>query len=280
LSERIGGEVYLKFEYFQETGSFRYRGAMNKIQGLNNEERARGLITASSSNHGRALVIAAARLGVEATICLSSKVPEIKAEAIQKLGGHVAICGDSCEEADLVANQMRKDQGLTWVAPFDDPLVIAGQGTIGLEVMELCPQVDNITISLSGGGLFSGIATTAKAINPDVPLTGVTNQHGNGMLATLHTGKPVPVEEHLSLADCMAGTISPDTAYTFRIIQKLIDEAILINENEIPGSMSYTFYNDRLMMEGGSTLTYTPLLREDNARYRGKTLVLIITGKI
>ncbi|MBT7145588.1 MAG: pyridoxal-phosphate dependent enzyme, partial [Rhodospirillales bacterium] len=166
LSERIGGEVYLKLECFQKTGSFKYRGAMNKIQSLSDEERTRGLITVSSGNHGRALAFAAARLGVKATICLSSKVPEIKVEAIQKLGGHVEICGDSYEEADLVAVQMRKDQGLTWVAPFDDPLVIAGQGTIGLEIMESCPHVDNIIIPLSGGGLFAGIATATKAINP------------------------------------------------------------------------------------------------------------------
>lgn len=172
-----------------------------------------------------------------------------------------------------------RERGLTWIDPFDDPEVIAGQGVIGLEILNDIPNADVVIVPLSGGGLFSGIATAIKAIRPAIMMVGVANRHGNGMLTSLEAGRPVPIEEHPSLADCMAGTISTGNRYSFVITQDLIDRPISIEEEKIPTVLAHGFFQERLIMEGGAALPLAPLLSDDTSEFHGKTIVLVISGR-
>lgn len=279
LSRLIDGEVFLKPEGLQPTGSFKVRGVSNKICQLSKDERDRGLITVSSGNHGRALAWLSRQYGVTATICLYSNVPEYKIDAIRQLGGQIEICGDTYQAAEQAANQLMHERGLTWIDPFDDLDVIAGQGVIGLEIMEDLPTADAVVVPLSGGGLFSGIATAIKHIRPSATMIGVANRHGNGMLASLDAGQPVPIEELPSLADCMAGTISTGNRHSFRITKDLIDRAIVVEESDVPDAMAHGFFNEGLIMEGGAVLPIAPLISADTSQFHNKTVVLIISGR-
>jgi len=195
LTELVGSSVYLKTENLQQTGSFKIRGASNKMLNLTEEESARGVITISSGNHGRAVSYIAKRLGIHAVICMSSRVPSNKVEAIKSLGAEVVIHGDSYEEAEIHALQLQEERGLTMIASFDDPLVIAGQGTIGLEVLEDLPEVDTIIAPLSGGSLMSGIALTMKSASPTIRTIGVSMDRAPVMYHSLRAGKPIKMEE-------------------------------------------------------------------------------------
>ena len=279
LSARTGGDVFLKLETLQPTGSFKVRGITNKVSMLTEDERKAGLIAISSGNHGRALAWIARRMGIAATIALYRNVPANKIDAIKKLGGQVELCGETYEEAEKAARQLADDRGMIWCDPFDDSDVIAGQGVIGLEIVEDLPAVDLVIVPLSGGGLFSGTATAVKAISPEAKLIGVANRHGNGMLASLEAGQPVPIEEHPSLADCMAGTISADNRHTFAITRRLIDEAVLIEEKDVAPALVHGFMHEGLIMEGGASLPIATLLTGAVAGLEGKTIVLIITGR-
>lgn len=277
LSELISGEVWLKLETLQLTGSFKARGAANKILSLSKDERSRGLITISSGNHGRAVSAIAKALGIKATVCLYENVPQFKRSAIEYLGGTIRVSANY-EAAEVEAERLRQSEGMTWVAPFDDPLVIAGQGTMGLEIVEENPHIDDVIIPLSGGGLFSGVGLAVRACLPTTRLIGVANDHGNGMLASLEAGKPAPIEEHPSLADCMAGTISPDNQYTFSLTQQLIDETMQIKEHEIVPAMAHGFFLERLVLEGGAALPIASILN-DPEKFKGRKVALVLTGQ-
>lgn len=279
LSNLTGADVFFKLETVQPTGSFKVRGATNKVSKLTDAERDCGLITISSGNHGRALAWAARRLGVEATVCLYSSVPSHKIEAIRQLGANVVICGDSYEEAELGAHKLMKESGLYWCDPFDDPDVICGQGVIGLEIVDELPRVDTVIVPLSGGGLFSGIATAVKSLRPGAELIGVANRHGNGMLASLDAGRPVPIEEKPSLADCMAGTISSANRHTFRITRNLIDRAMMIEEKEIAPAVKHCCIEEGFVAEGGAALPVALLLQSQLGDIRGRQVVLVISGR-
>jgi threonine dehydratase len=184
---RVGAPVSLKLENLQETGSFKLRGAGNTLLSLGDSERGRGVVAVSSGNHGKAVAYVARALGVSATICITDRVPAVKRAAIEALGARVVIAGGSQDEADAEARRLVTEGGFTFVHPFDDPRVIAGQGTIGVEILEDDPSVATALVPLSGGGLISGIAMVLKAADPAIRVIGVSQERGPAMHDSLRS---------------------------------------------------------------------------------------------
>jgi len=276
LTARAGQEVLLKLESLQPTGAFKLRGATNAIARLNPEQRKRGVGCCSTGNHGRAIAFAAQRAGIRATVCLSSLVPENKVEAIRALGADVHCIGQSQDDAQGEIDRLVQDEGLTDIPPFDHPDVIAGQGTIGLELLKDRPDLSAIVVPLSGGGLISGIAIAAKALKPDIRIIGVSMENGAAMHASLTAGRPVAVTEVASLADSLGGGIGLSNRYTFAICRALVDETILVSEAEIYRSMQTLFREQRLVTEGAAAVGIAAILA-GKLRLDGPT-ALIVSG--
>lgn len=227
LSARLGHPVWLKCEYRQTTGAFKLRGAVNAIRSLPGD--VRGVVTASTGNHGRAVAHAAGALGVPATVCLSRLVPANKVRAIHDLGATVRIVGNSQDEAMVEVARALSEEGLTEIPPFDHPDVVAGQGTIGLEIGT--PHA--VLVPLSGGGLAAGIAVAIKALSPGTRVIGLTMENGAAMAASIRAGRPVEVTETASLADSLGGGIGLGNRVTFPLCRDLLDDVILLTEAEI-----------------------------------------------
>lgn len=277
LSAVSGRAVRLKLENLQETGSFKVRGAANRILSLSSEEQARGIVAVSSGNHGRAVAYVAGRLGIPAVICLSRNVPAAKVEAIRALGAQVEIVGDSYDEAEDHAACLQRERGLTWIDPFDHPDVIAGQGTIGLELLEDWPEVDAAVVPLSGGGLSGGIAVALKSADPAIRVVGVSMERGPVMYASLRAGRPVALPEEPTLADALAGGIGRQNRYTFRLAQALLDDVVLVSEAEIAAAMSWAWAEHGLVVEGGGAVGLAALLH-DRVAGCGRNVGVILSG--
>jgi threonine dehydratase len=277
LSERAGAAVYLKLESLQETGSFKIRGAANKLLSLSAEERARGVIAVSSGNHGRAVAYVAQQLGVRAVICVSERVPAGKVEAIRRLGAELVVHGASYDEAEAHSLRLQAERGLTRVDPFDDPEVIAGQGTVGLELLEDLPQVDTVVVPLSGGGLISGIAVALKAANPAIRLIGVSMDCAPVMVHSLRAGRLLELPEEDTLADALAGGIGLDNRYTFRLVRHYVDETLLVSEEEIARAMVFALEQERLVVEGGGAVALAAVLY-GKVKEPYRTVAVVISG--
>jgi len=276
LAERAGGSIYLKLENLQETGSFKIRGAANKMLSLGPQARERGVVTVSSGNHGRAVSYIARRLGIRAVVLLSEAVPQGKREAIQKLGAEVIVHGKTYDEAADYALRLQEEQGLTMINPFDDPLVIAGQGTIGLELLEDLPEIDAVVVPLSGGGLLGGISLTLKSAHAGIRTVGVSMERGPAMVESLHAGRVVDVVEEPTLADALAGGIRPNV-YTFGMIQKYTDETVLVSEEEIAAAMVFALEKHHLVVEGGGAVGIAALLH-GKVQDLGEHVAVVVSG--
>jgi threonine dehydratase len=277
LTERVGASVYLKAESLQKTGSFKIRGATNKMLGLTVEEKARGVITVSSGNHGRAVAYVAHQLGIAAVICMSTRVPGNKLDAIKRLGAEVVVHGDSYEDAEIHALQLQEERGLTMIDPFDDPLVIAGQGTVGLELLEDLPEIDTAIVPLSGGGLIAGIALACKSASPSIRVIGVTMDRAPVMVHSLRAGTPIQMEEEDTIADALVGNIGVSNKYTFRMVQKYVDDTILVSDEEIAAAMAFALEQHHLVVEGGGAVGIAALLHQ-RATGLGHTVAVVVSG--
>jgi threonine dehydratase len=279
LSAHAGTPVYLKLETVQPTGSFKLRGASNALAVLA-EQGCKRVVTASTGNHGRAVAYAARAAGVEAAVCMSSLVPGNKVDAVRSLGARVCITGASQDDAERRAQRMSSEEGYAYVPPFDDPNVIAGQATIGLEIVEALPDVANIIVPLSGGGLFAGVAFAAKQASPGIRMTGVTMTRGAAMHASLSTGKPVLVDEVETLADSLGGGIGLDNRYTFDMTRALIDEALLLDEDAIARGIVHAYRHERLVVEGAAAVGIAALLdrRLNDGDLKRGPLVIVVSG--
>ena len=277
LSDFTGREIYLKLECLQVTGSFKIRGATNKILSLSEDERNRGVIAVSSGNHGRAVAYVARQYGLPAVICVSETVPENKVTAIQDLGAEVLVTGKTYDEATEDAFRVQQDRELTMIHPFDDPDVIAGQGTIGLEIMNQLPDVETVIVPLSGGGLLGGIALALKSIQPGIETIGVSMDKGAAMIDSLKAGRVVEILEEPSLADALIGGLGPENRYTFKINQKYVDRTLLVSEHEIAAGMTFALDNEHLVVEGGGAVGIAALLAEKVTDLGGK-VALVISG--
>ncbi len=278
LSEQVGRPVHLKLETTQPTGAFKLRGAANAVLSLPEDVRQRGVITMSSGNHGQALAYVANELGIPAIVCLSEQVPEAKAEGIRRRGAEVVVAGRDQDLATEHALRLATESGLTYISPFDEPNVIAGQGTIALEILEQAPGVDTIIVPVSGGGLMGGIALAARARRPTVRLLGVSQALGPAMHDSIRAGRIVEVEEEPSLADALQGGIPADNRYTFTLCRDLVDEIFLLTEDEIAEAMVYALLHERLVLEGGGAVGIGALLGDAIRPSLGDEIVVVLSG--
>ncbi|MDI3391957.1 hydroxyectoine utilization dehydratase EutB [Pseudomonas sp. V98_8] len=277
LSRLLGVPVYLKLESQQITGSFKLRGASNAVAQLTAGQKALGVVAASTGNHGRALAYAASRQGVKATICLSHLVPENKVQAIRDLGAQVCIVGRSQDDAQREAERICAEQGATLLLPFDHPAIIAGQGTLGLEILEQQPDVAQVLVPLSGGGLFAGVALALKAANRQIVTHGISMLRGAAMHASVEAGHPVEVEELPTLADSLGGGIGLDNRYTFSMTRNTCDHLHLLSEASIANAIRHAYREERQVLEGAAAVGIGALL-DGLIEPRGP-IVVVVSGR-
>jgi len=278
LAEKTGAaQIHLKLECLQHTGSFKVRGAANKILSLSDTQKPKGVITFSTGNHGQAVAYVAAQAGIKSVVCLSEHVAAYRVAMIKALGAEVSLKGRSHDEAEKNYRRLMAARGLVPVVPFDDPLIIAGQGTIALEILSTLPDTDILMIQLSGGGLLAGMALVAKSINPAIQVVGLSLEQSPAMLESLKVGRPVAVAEKDSLADSLLGGIGFDNQYTLPLVQKFADEHLLISEDEIKNGMFYIFEKHRLIAEGAAAVGVGALLNQ-KISVQGKNVVALLSG--
>ncbi|MEE4240639.1 MAG: pyridoxal-phosphate dependent enzyme [Desulfopila sp.] len=261
LAKRCGAaSVHLKLECLQNTGAFKVRGASNKILSLSDEQKRRGVITFSTGNHGKAVAFVAAQQNIRAVVCLSEHVPAYRADMIRSFGAELVIHGASQDEAEHHYVELVAQKGFTPVEPFDDPLIIAGQGTIALEILSELPETEVLLVQLSGGGLLGGIAMAAKSINPRIHIVGVSIDRSPAMLESVKAGKPVAVEEKDTLADSLLGGIGLNNRYTLPLVERYVDEHVCVSEQQIIEGMVHVFERQRLIAEGAAAVGVGALL--------------------
>ena len=257
MSGQSGQDFLLKLENMQPIGAFKLRGALNAVAAVSD---AAGVTCCSTGNHGRGVAYAARERGMRAVICMSELVPRAKVEGIRALGAEVAIVGRSQDEAQAEARRLVEEEGLVDISPFDDPAVISGQGTIGLEMMAARPDLEVLLVPLSGGGLAAGVALAAKAIKPGIRVVGISMDRGAAMHDSLAAGQPVEVEEVASLADSLGGGIGMDNKLSFPMCRELLDEVALVSEAEIYHAMQVLYYEDRIVAEGACVVGLAAVL--------------------
>jgi len=276
MSHRAGQAFLMKLENMQPIGAFKLRGAFNAVMSLPDD--VAGVTCCSTGNHGRGVAFAAATRGISAVICMSNLVPQAKIDGIKVLGADVRICGKSQDDALAESLRMVATEGLVEISPFDDPKVIAGQGTIGLEMLETQPDLATILVPLSGGGLAAGVAVAAKSVNPNIRVIGVSMDRGAAMHASLSVGHPIEVEEVPSLADSLGGGIGLQNKLSFPLCRDHLDDVILVTEEEIRDAMQVLFYEDRIVAEGASVVGLAAVLSSKLVKVNGP-IGTIITGR-
>jgi threonine dehydratase len=227
---------------------------------LSDEDRRRGVVAASTGNHGRALAYAARLQGMRAVVCMSKLVPDNKVSEIRRLGADIRIVGNSQDDAQMEVDRLAAQDGLVMIPPFDHPDVVAGQGTLGLEILDDVTDVKTVLVPLSGGGLAAGIAAAVKARRPSIKVIGVSMARGAAMKASLDAGKPMPVEELPTLADSLGGGVGLDNRLTFALCRDLLDDIILLSEDEIAAGVVHAYAEEREIVEGAGGVGIAALL--------------------
>lgn len=274
LSAIAGVPVRLKLEHRQTTGSFKLRGATNAVLQLADGPKVAGVTTASTGNHGRALAHAAKASGLRAVICLSRLVPANKVREIERLGAEARIVGRSQDDAMIEVDRLVAEEGMAAIPPFDHEAVIAGQGTLGLELVAQAPEVTTVLVPLSGGGLAAGVAAAVKAVCPQCRVIGISMERGAAMKAALDAGRPIEVEELETLADSLGGGIGLANRLTFAMCRDLLDEVVLLNEDEIAAGMRHAFRVEGEVVEGAGAVGIAALLA-GKVKPSGETVVLM-----
>ena len=275
LSAEHGRDVFLKLECFQLTGSFKIRGAMAKLSALTDEQRSRGVLTVSAGNHGLAVAHCSEVLGLEATIVVPESASRAKVTSIRRYPVTLIERGATYDDAERAARDLERESGATFVSPYSDREVIAGQGTIGLEILEDLPRVDVLVVPVGGGGLLAGVAIVAKAINPLIQVYGAEPLNSPTMTAALEAGCLVQMEEEPTIADGCAGNIEPGSI-TFPIIQRLVDGIILVSEESIRVAIARVAREDHVMIEGSAAIGVAAL---NDPVLDGKSVAAIISGR-
>jgi len=276
LSGLTGAKVYMKWESEQRTGSFKFRGALNKVRSLSLEEKKRGVVSASTGNHGLGVSLAAEMEGVGLTLVLPENVAAAKRERLEKRRAEIIIHGESCEKAEVWARQLAGETGRTFISPYNDEEIIAGQGTIGLEILEDLPGVEAALVPVGGGGLIAGIAGCLKGAGRAVEVYGVEPSNSAVMAASLAAGDIVEICEEETIADAVAGGLEPG-CITFSLCRELLDGIILVEESLIKKAMSLLLEHHQKMVEGAGALPLAGLIK-DRARLGGKKVALVASG--
>jgi threonine dehydratase len=273
LSQIVGCKVWLKFENLQFTASFKERGALNRLSLLTPGEKARGVIAMSAGNHAQGVAYHAQRLAIPATIVMPVSTPTVKVTNTRAHGAEVILTGETVEEAASFARGYGEDKGLTFIHPYDDPLVIAGQGTIALEMLGAAPEIDTLVVPIGGGGLISGIAIAAKAVRPGVRIVGVqTTLYPSMYNAT--RGRQLPIEGD-TLAEGIA--VKEPGRLTTGIVARLVDDIVLVGEAEIEHAVSLLLTIEKTVVEGAGAVGLAAALQRRKA-YAGRTLGLVLSG--
>ncbi|QCJ47124.1 MULTISPECIES: threonine ammonia-lyase [Haloprofundus] len=276
FSDMTGADVHLKLENFQRTGSFKIRGATNRIVTLSEEEKAAGVVTASAGNHAQGVALAATRAGVESTIVMPKYAPISKVKATERYGGDVVLSGVDYNDAQVKAHEIEEAESRTYVHAFDDEYVMAGQGTIGLEIVEDCPNLDTVVVPIGGGGLISGIATAIKAKKPDARVVGVQAEGASSVADSLQKGEIHELESVDTIADGIA-TRNVGTA-PFEVIRERVDEVVTVSDEEIAVALMYLLERSKTLVEGAGAVALAALLSDTFDYEAGETIVPALCG--
>lgn len=253
------GTLLLKCENFQPMGAFKIRGAYNMIAQLSPEERQRGVITYSSGNHGQAVALAAKLMGMTAVIVMPTTAPPVKIEGARGFGAEVTFAGTTSLERKVRAEELAAERGLTIVPPFDHPMIIAGQGTVGLEILDQCPDVATVIVEVGGGGLSSGVAAAIKRRAPHVRVIGVEPEGAAKMSRSLEAGHPVTLDAVASIADGLM-TIRPGDL-TFQHVRAFVDEVVTVSDDEMVEAIAWLYRHARIVVEPSGSVTTAAVMR-------------------
>ena len=276
VSDLAGCDVWLKLENLQRTGSFKLRGAYNKVASLTTEEREKGVIAASAGNHAQGVALAASVYGCQSTICMPKHAPLTKVAATRGYGANVVLHGDFFDEAAAKAVELTKEHGYTFVHPFNDPLVIAGQGTIALEIIEQLPDVDVIVAPIGGGGLISGLAVAAKNVNPKIKVIGVQTENMPSMKESIDQGHILTVNGKASLADGI--TVKTPGDVTYELCKKYVDDIVTVDETEIAGAILLLLERVKTVSEGAGAVPVAALMNGKISGIRNKKVAALVSG--
>lgn len=275
FSELWGCKVYFKFENLQLTGSFKERGAVNKLASLTPEERSAGVITASAGNHGRAVAWHASRMGIPATVVMPVNSPIVKVQNTASSGARVILHGESFDEAVDHAHLLCEQEHLIYVHGFDDPAIVAGQGTIGLELTEQCPYLDTVVVPVGGGGLAAGIAVAMKEVNPKVRIVGVQSADVPSMIVALERGQPVTVPAHFTIADGIA--VRRVGALPLEIFRRYVDEVVTVDEAEIANAILLLLEREKTLVEGAGAVGVAAI-HNGHIAVAGRKVGVVLSG--
>jgi threonine dehydratase len=276
LSEITGMRIFSKLDNLQRTGSFKERGARNALAQLSKEQQERGVIAASAGNHAQALAYQGKLLGIPATVVMPKFAPLIKIGNCQKLGANVILHGRDFSEAKAHAHEIEKERGLAYIDGYDDPAIIAGQGTMGLEIVEQVPDLDAVVIPVGGGGLLAGVALAVKSLKPSVKIIAVEAEHVASFSAAMQAGKPVRIETQPTLADGLA--IAQVGANAFATAASLVDRAVTVTEEQIAVSILRIVELEKGVVEGAAATPLAACLSGQLAELAGKRVVLLLCG--
>jgi threonine dehydratase len=276
LSNLTGLRAAFKLEGLQHTGSFKVRGALNRILQLGDKERRRGVLAFSAGNHAQGVAWAARQVGVEARVVMPRPTPLVKVSRTRALGAEVERYGETFAEAETRARELLETGGAAFIHPFDDEEIIAGQGTIGLEILEQQPQVEAIVCPVGGGGLISGIATAVKALRPDVRIFGVQTETAPAMRSSRHTGRVVPHPTGPTLAEGIA--VKTPAELTLEIVRRHVEDIVLVSESAVEKALFDLLNDGRIHSEGAAAAAYAALGTERLSELRGASVVVVLSG--
>lgn len=271
----LGDDIYLKVEVLQDTGSFKLRGAYNKIATLSDEEAERGVVACSAGNHAQGVAKSASERGIRSVICMPYHAPLSKVKATKSYGAEVKLIKDSFDDAAAYAKKLAEEEGYTFIAPFDDEKIIAGQGTVALEILEEVKDIDIIVVPIGGGGLISGVALAAKSINPDIKIIGVQTQISPSMYESVKEGKILTVKGGSTIADGIA--VKTPGKITYELVKKYVDEIALVTEGEISSAILTLIEENKIITEGAAASTVAALMYKKFS-HKGKKVCCVLSG--
>ena len=277
FSSMTGADVHLKLELFQRTGAFKIRGATNRIATLSEAEREVGVVTASAGNHAQGVALAATRIGVDSTIVMPERAPVSKVQATESYGGNVVLHGRDYDAAAEKAHEIEREEGLTYVHAFDDPAVMAGQGTLGLEIVEDCPGLDTVVVPIGGGGLISGVAVAiTERLDGDVRVVGVQAEGAASAAESLRTGERREIDSVDTIADGIATRSVGER--TFAVMREYVDEVVTVDDREIALALTLLLERSKTLVEGAGAVALAAVLSEAFAYEDDETVVAALCG--
>jgi threonine dehydratase len=276
FSEASGAEVYLKLENLQHTGSFKVRGALNKILAMTPEQRSRGVVTASTGNHGAAVAFACNQVGARGLVFVPENASPDKVEAVRRRGAEVRTYGPDCAATEAFARRYAEEKNLVYISPYNDPDVVAGQGTVGVELARQLNDVDAVFVALGGGGLISGVAGYLKSVRPEVQVIGCSPENSAVMVESVRAGRILELTSLPTLSDGTAGGVEPG-AITFDLCRELVDDYVTVSEDAIAENLRAFMQAHHMMIEGSAAVALAGW-RQIADRWAGKKIVVILCG--